>query len=121
MSTPRKNLWNKDYALCIGNISKGFTINVMKKNGIWRGCKFFSVDINPTDTNDILDFHKYFMKRTYKIMFGLIKKIFIGLLTGLVTKCVSLRNQKFMFNLLFLIYILMNTVKNFITIHLQLN
>ena len=38
------------------------------------------------------------MKRTwYKIMFGLIKKIFIGLLTSLVdgsnrTKCVSLSN-----------------------------
>ena len=42
------------------------------------------------------------MKRTwYKIMFGSIKKIFIGLLTGLVngsnhTKCISLSNQKCM-------------------------
>ena len=42
------------------------------------------------------------MKRTwYKIMLGLIKEIFIGLLTGLVnesnnTKCVSLNNQKCM-------------------------
>ena len=42
------------------------------------------------------------MKRTwYKKMFGLIKKIFNGLLTGLVngcyhTKCVSLKNQKCM-------------------------
>ena len=42
------------------------------------------------------------MKRTLdKIIFGLIKKIFIGLLTGLVngsnhTKCVSLSNQKCM-------------------------
>ena len=40
------------------------------------------------------------MKRTYyKIMFGLIKKIFIGLLSRIVnasnhTKCVSLSNQK---------------------------
>ena len=37
----------------------------------------------------------------YKVMFGLIKKIFIGLLTGIVsasnhTKCVSLSNQKCM-------------------------
>ena len=36
------------------------------------------------------------------LLFGLIKKIFIGLLTGLVnesnhTKCVSLSNQKFIF------------------------
>ena len=39
-------------------------------------------------------------KTWYKIMFGLIKKIFIGLLTGLVngsnhTKGVSLNNQKY--------------------------
>ena len=52
-------------------------------------------------------------------MFGLTKKIFIGLLTGLVngpnhTKCVSLSNQKFMIQLI-------NTVKNFTTIHLQSN
>ena len=40
-------------------------------------------------------------------MFGIIKKMFSGLLTS--------------FNLLLLIYILMNTVKNFTTIHLQLN
>ena len=41
------------------------------------------------------------MKKTYKIMFRLIKKIFIGLLSGIVngsnhTKCVSLSNQKCM-------------------------
>ena len=52
-------------------------------------------------------------------MFGLIKKIFIVLLTGLVngsnhTKCVSLSNQKFMIQLI-------NTVMNFTTIHLQSN
>ena len=48
----------------------------------------FSVDFNPTDTNDLLDIHKYLMKITgYKIMFELIKKIFIGLLTGLVNGC----------------------------------
>ena len=48
-------------------------------------------------------------------MFRLIKKIFIGLLTGLVngpthTKCVSLNNQKF--KLLLLIYTLMNIVNS---------
>ena len=42
------------------------------------------------------------MKRIwYKIIFGLIKKLFIGLLTGIVngsyhTKCVSLSHQKYM-------------------------
>ena len=29
--------------------------------------KFFSVAFNPIDTNDILDIHKYFMKRTWYI------------------------------------------------------
>ena len=59
-------------------------------------------------------------------MFGLYKKIFIGLLTGLVngsnhTKCVSLMNQNVRFNLPLLIHILINTLKNFTTIHLRLN
>ena len=72
----------------------------MKKARLKEVVKFFAVDFNPIDTKDILDVHKYLMKRTwYKIMFGLIKKIFIGLLTGLVngsnhTKCVSLTNQQ---------------------------
>ena len=73
----------------------------MKKNKIKRNCKFFfSVNFNPIDTNDILDIHKYLMKRTqYEIMLCLIKKKFIGLLTGLVNgsshkKCVLLNNQK---------------------------
>ena len=59
-------------------------------------------------------------------MFGLTKKILIGLLTGLVNgskniKCVSLSYQKCIINPLLLIYILMNIVKNFTTIHLRLN
>ena len=84
-----KNSKIKDYALCLGNLSKDFTIDNMKKTRL-------------NNNNDISDIHKYLMKRTrYKIMFGLIKKIFIGLLTGLVngsnhTKCVSLSNQKFL-------------------------
>ena len=52
--------------------------------------------------------------------------MFIRLLTGLAnasnqTKCVSLSNQNTKFNLLLLIYILMNTVKNYTTAHLRLN
>ena len=31
----------KDYALCLGNISKDFTINNMKKAGLKRFAKFF--------------------------------------------------------------------------------
>ena len=54
----------KDYVLCLGNISKDFTIDNMKKNSIKRTCKFFFDDFNPTDNNDILDIHKYLIKRT---------------------------------------------------------
>ena len=52
----------KDYALCLGNISKDFAINVMKKTGLKAIVNFFSVDFNPVDTNDILDIHRYLMK-----------------------------------------------------------
>ena len=33
----------------------------MKKTGLKVIVKSFSVDFNPTDTNNILDIHKYFM------------------------------------------------------------
>ena len=49
---------------CLGNISKDFTIDNVKKNSIKRTCKFFFDDFNPTDNNDILDIHKYLIKRT---------------------------------------------------------
>ena len=52
----------KDYTLCLDIVSKYFTINNMKKTGLKRSVKFFSVDFNPVDTNDILDIHKYLMK-----------------------------------------------------------
>ena len=58
-------------------------------------------------------------------MFGLIKKIFIGLLTGLVigsncTKCFGKQLEICMTRPTLLIYILTNKVKNFTTIHLCL-
>ena len=44
----------KDYALCLGNVSKDFTTNnLKKKTGLKGVVKFFSVDFNPIDTNDI--------------------------------------------------------------------
>ena len=53
-----------DCAQCLGNASKDFTINnLKKKNRIKRICKIFSVDFNSIDTNDILGIHKYLMKR----------------------------------------------------------
>ena len=35
----------------------------MKKTGLKGSVKFFSVDFNPIDTNDILDIYKYLMKK----------------------------------------------------------
>ena len=92
----------KYYALCLDNVSKDFKINNMKKTRLKGVVKFFSVDFNAIDNNNILDTHKDLMKRIwYKTMFGLIKKIFIGSLTGLVNgsnhiKGISLSNQKCM-------------------------
>ena len=59
-------------------------------------------------------------------MFGLIKKIFIGLLTALVsgsnnTKYVSFSDQKYKTQPTLINYILMNTVQNFTTILLRSN
>ena len=55
----------------------------MKKSGLKVIEFFFSFDFNPIDTNDLLDTYKYLMKGT---MFGLIKKIFIGLLTDIASR-----------------------------------
>ena len=60
-------------------------------------------------------------------MFGIIKKMFIVLLSSIVnaskhTKFLSLSDQKNVkSNLLLLSYILINTIKNYSTIHLPLH
>ena len=60
----------------IGNISKDFTINSIKKIGLKKVANFFSVHFNPIDTNDILDIQFCLIKRTSnKKMFELIKEI----------------------------------------------
>ena len=75
----------KKYAPCLGNISNEFTIDNMTRTRLKGVVKFFSVDFNPIDINDILDIHKYLVKITwYKIMFGLIEKMFFSLLNGSV-------------------------------------
>ena len=71
----------------------------MKTTGSKRIVNIFSVNFNPIDSNDILDIHKHLIKKQYKTMLGLIKKIFIGLSTGIDngsnhTQYTSLSNQK---------------------------
>ena len=64
MSIQSKNSEIKDYTLCLGNHSKEFTINNIKKAGLKGLIKYFSVDFNPIDTNDISDIYNYLIKRT---------------------------------------------------------
>ena len=72
----------------------------MKKKTELKGAVNFVVvvDFNPIGTNDILNIHKYLMKRMwYKIIFGLINKIFFWVLLKIVspsnhTNFVSLSN-----------------------------
>ena len=53
----------KKYTLCLGNVSKDFTINNMKKKtGLKRSVNFFSVDYRSINTNGVLDIRKYLMK-----------------------------------------------------------
>ena len=53
----------KRYPLCLGNISKGYTLGNMKKVELKKIVNVFSIDYNATDTRDILDTHKYLMKK----------------------------------------------------------
>ena len=59
--------WYKSISLqskmCLGNVSQCFRINNMKNAGLKEVVKYFSVDFNLIDTNDVLDIHKNFMKR----------------------------------------------------------
>ena len=51
-----------DYALCLGNVWKDFTINNMTKTGLKGAVKFFPVNFNPIDNSDIIDIHKIWWK-----------------------------------------------------------
>ena len=52
----------RDYSPCFVKVSKDFTINNMKKTGLKGVLKFFPVDFNLIDTNNIIDIHKYLME-----------------------------------------------------------
>ena len=58
----------KDYEivatpLCLGNISKDFSVDNMKKTGLNRYVYDFSVDFDAIAVDDILDIHKYLIKK----------------------------------------------------------
>ena len=49
--------------LCLGNISKDWSIDNMKKTGFNGYVYDFSVDYDATDVANIVDIHKYLMKK----------------------------------------------------------
>ena len=49
--------------LCLGNISKDWSLNNMKKTGFNEYVYDFSVDYDATDVDDILDIEKCLMKK----------------------------------------------------------
>ena len=51
------------YPLCLGNISKDWSVDNMKKTGLKGYVYDFSVDYNAIAVADILDIHKYLMKK----------------------------------------------------------
>ena len=51
------------YPLCLGIISKGFSVDNMKKTGLNKYVYDFNVDYNAIAVADIFDIHKYLMKR----------------------------------------------------------
>ena len=51
------------YSLCLGSISKDWTNNDMKKTGFNGYIYDFSTDYKAIATSDIVDIHKYLMKK----------------------------------------------------------
>ena len=51
------------YSLCLGNISKGWSVDNMKKTGLQGYIHDFSVDYDAIAVSDILGIHKYLMKK----------------------------------------------------------
>ena len=50
------------YHLCLGNISKGFSVDNMTKTGLNEYIYYFSVNYNAIAVADMLVIHKYLMK-----------------------------------------------------------
>ena len=49
--------------LCLGNVSKDFSVDNVKKTGFYGYVYDFSVDYDTIAVNDLLDIHKYLMEK----------------------------------------------------------
>ena len=54
---------DSEIASCLGNISKDFSVDSMKKTGLNGYVYDFNVDYDAIAVDDILDIHKYLMKK----------------------------------------------------------
>ena len=65
--------------LCLGNISKDWSVDNMKWTGLDGYVYDFSVDYDAIAIDDILDIHKYLIKKNNKVKkcLGLLKKRFL--------------------------------------------
>ena len=65
------------YLLFLGNISKDFSVNIMKQTGLNRYVYGFSVDFWSIDVGNILDIHKYLIKKPdIKYLLDFLKNIY---------------------------------------------
>ena len=67
------------HSLCLGNISEDWSVDNMKKTELDGYVYDFSVDYHAIAVDDILDIHKYLMKKNNMIQkcLGLLKKCFL--------------------------------------------
>ena len=56
-----------EYPLCLGNISKDWSVDNMKKSGLKGYVYDFSVDYDDIVVSDISDIHKYLIKKNNMI------------------------------------------------------
>ena len=89
--------------LCLGNISKDWSTDNMKKTGLTGYVYDFSADYNVVTIDDIKDIHNYLMKKNDIVqikMFSLVLKMLVLGLTVLSSSitgalnCVSMNNQE---------------------------
>ena len=63
INSKRKILKWKKYPSCLGNVSVDFSANSMTKRGLDESVHNFSVDYSIIDASNIINIHKYLMKK----------------------------------------------------------
>ena len=62
--------------LCLGNVSKDFSVDSMKRAGLFRYIYDFSVDYHGIDVKHVLDIDKYVIKKHDIKCLDLLKKVY---------------------------------------------